>query len=733
MAGKPKKFKIEPFKHPLKLDPNYAENTWKLLESAIQEINNQNASGLSFEELYRNAYNMVVNKYGERLYRGLVETETKHLLGIAEAVEACQGESFLTALRREWERHNKSVTMIRDILMYMDRIYVKQQNKVAVHQLGLDLWRDVVVRSPRIRHRLLEMLLGMVARERQGEIVDKSLLRSMTQMLVDLGHAVYVEELERPFLERTAEFYCAEAQEYIATCDAPTYLSHAERRLAEEAERVQAYLDPRTEERLVKVVERELVSKQMRALVEMENSGMVPMMVQDKYEDLFRMYTLFKRVEDGLDLLRGVLGAHVQETGKALVLDPERQKDPVEFVQRLLQEKEKFDVLIARACGNDKLFQNSLNAAFEAFLNLNPRSPEYISLFMDDKLRKGLKGMSEDDIEVVLDKAIMLFRYLQEKDVFEKYYKQHLAKRLLHGRTSSDDAERSLLVKLKTECGYQFTSKLESMFTDIKTSRDVMAEFRAHLGSKGVSLDVDLGVQVLTTGSWPQATTAAACNLPRELEAATEAFRAYYLGQHSGRRLAWQTNMGSADVKATFGGKRHELNVTTHQMVVLLLFNDADSLSYREIAAATAIPEADLKRTLQSLACVKGKNVLRKEPMSRDIGEGDTFSVNDAFSSKLYKVKIGMVAAQRENEAEKAETREKVEEDRKPQIEAAVVRIMKARKRLSHNELIAQVTQQLSSRFIPLPAVIKKRIESLIERDFLERDAADRSVYIYLA
>ena len=51
-----------------------------------------------------------------------------------------------------------------------------------------------------------------------------------------------------------------------------------------------------------------------------------------------------------------------------------------------------------------------------------------------------LQGMSEDDIEVVLDKGIMLFRFLQEKDVFEKYYKQHLAKRLLHGRSSSEDA-----------------------------------------------------------------------------------------------------------------------------------------------------------------------------------------------------------------------------------------------------------------------------------------------------
>lgn len=75
-----------------------------------------------------------------------------------------------------------------------------------------------------------------------------------------------------------------------------------------------------------------------------------------------------------------------------------------------------------------------LNSAFEYFINLNQRSPEFISLFMDDKLRKGLKGMNEDDVETVLDKVMMLFRFLQEKDVFEKYYKQHLAKRLLSGR-----------------------------------------------------------------------------------------------------------------------------------------------------------------------------------------------------------------------------------------------------------------------------------------------------------
>ncbi len=67
------------------------------------------------------------------------------------------------------------------------------------------------------------------------------------------------------------------------------------------------------------------------------------------------------------------------------------------------------------------------------------------------------------------------------------------------------------------------------------------------------------------------------------------------------------------------------------------------------------------------------------------------------------------------------------------QIEAAIVRIMKARRVLDHNSVVAEVSQQLSSRFVPNPTVIKKRIESLIEREFLERDATDRKLYKYLA
>ena len=64
----------------------------------------------------------------------------------------------------------------------------------------------------------------------------------------------------------------------------------------------------------------------------------------------------------------------------------------------------------------------------------------------------------------------------------------------------------------------------------------------------------------------------------------------------------------SADLRADFDGRKHELNVSTYQMAILMLFNAADSLSYHEIQAATSIPPADLKRSLQSLACAKASH-----------------------------------------------------------------------------------------------------------------------------
>ena len=732
------KFIIQPFKHNVQMDEEYANRTWQTLHEAIREIHRQNASGLSFEELYRNAYNMVLHKFGDKLYNGLSDTITRHLQAVAGQVADSNDELFLPELKDKWDKHKLSSIMIRDILMYMDRTYVAAQKKTPVYERGLQIFRDEVCRNARIKDRLLHMLLDLVQRERTGEMIERGLLKTITSMLVELGRDVYARDFESPFLSASATFYQAESQEYIAQNSAADYIKKAEQRLQEEADRVAHYLDAATEAKIREVAERELIGRHMRTIAEMEHSGVVAMIEDNKLDDLKRAYELFKRVTQptsGLTVIREIMAAHVRARGTELVSDEERNRDPVAYVTGLLALRDKYEAVIKEAFSDDKQFKNALNKAFEHFVNINSHSPEFISLFVDEQLRKGMKTTSEEEVEGTLDKVVMLFRYLHEKDVFEKYYKQHLAKRLLGQRSVSDDAERQMITKLKTECGYQYTSKLEGMFTDMKISADTQEVFLDNLrkdngGSSKVD-GIELSVHVLTTGFWPTQ-LGTKCILPPQIMRCCETFKAHYLRQYSGRRLQWQANMGSADLKATFGSRRYEINVSTYLMCILLQFNDCDSKSYADIAQATEIPSPELKRALQSLACAKFK-ILNKEPKGRDVDDGDVFEYNGDFSAKHLRFKVGTVTASKENDVEKQETRAKVDEDRKPQIDAALVRVMKSRKEMEHNSLIAEVTSQLQSRFMPHPNVIKKRIESLIEREFLERDKDNWRRYKYLA
>ncbi|XP_034829377.1 cullin-3 isoform X2 [Maniola hyperantus] len=754
---KPGKMRIRAF--PMTMDSKYVESIWSLLKNAIQEIQKKNNSGLSFEELYRNAYTMVLHKYGERLYTGLKEVVTHHLeTKVREDVLHSLHNGFLQTLNNAWTDHQTSMVMIRDILMYMDRVYVQQNDVDNVYNLGLIIFRDQVVRYGCIRDHLRQTLLELVARERRGEVVDRLAIRNACQMLMVLGinsRAVYEEDFEKPFLLQSAEFYRMESQKFLAENSAAVYIARVEARISEEAERARHYLDESTEPRIVAVLEHELIERHMKTIVEMENSGVVHMLMHTRTVELACVYKLLSRVTEGLRTVADAVSANLREQGRALVTDTHHNTNAIAYVQNLLDLKDRFDHFLHNSFNNDKIFKHMIASDFEYFLNLNNKSPEFLSLFIDGKLKKGEKGMSEQEIEAVLDKTMVLFRFLQEKDVFERYYKQHLAKRLLLNKSVSDDSEKNMISKLKTECGCQFTSKLEGMFKDMTVSNTIMEEFKEHVLSSGSNLHgVDLSVRVLTTGFWPTQSATPKCNIPTTPRTAFEVFRSFYLAKHSGRQLSLQPQLGSADLHATFRAhaapaspprsppaaapapapRRHIIQVSTFQMCVLLLFNKRERFTYEEILNETDIPEKDLVRALQSLAMGKPtQRVLIKHPKTKEIEPSHQFYVNDAFTSKLHRVKIQTVAAKGESEPERRETRNKVDEDRKHEIEAAIVRIMKARKKMAHTLLVAEVTEQLRARFLPSPVIIKKRIEGLIEREYLARTPDDRKVYTYVA
>jgi len=185
--------------------------------------------------------------------------------------------------------------------------------------------------------------------------------------------------------------------------------------------------------------------------------------------------------------------------------------------------------------------------------------------------------------------------------------------------------------------------------------------------------------------------------------------------------------MGQCTIKANLA-RKFDLVMSTMQAATLLLFNGGEKLAFKEIMTRLNLPDSEMVRVLHSLSCAKYK-LLLKEPEGKMVGKGDSFELNTQFTDRMSKIRIPLPPI----DGEKKKVLEDVDKDRRYAIDAAVVRTMKARKTLKHQELMQEVIQQLSQMFKPDIKMIKRRIEDLISREYLERDSENSNVFKYMA
>ncbi|ENN80292.1 hypothetical protein HUJ04_012276 [Dendroctonus ponderosae] len=719
-----KKLVIKNLKSEPKLPDDYREQTWKKLKSAVLAIQQSKPNEYSLEELYQAVENMCNHKMAFLLYQKLYSLTEQY---VAHNIEQFLTESmdrylFLKKMSDTWQAHCNQMIMVRSIFLYLDRTYILQNHISSIWDMGLELFSKYILLNTLVQTRVVEGLLMLIEKERQGDQVDRTLLKSLLRMLTDLQ--IYDKAFEQKFLQATERLYAAEGQRLMQELEVPDYLAHVDKRITEENERVIHYLDPATKYQLIHTVEKQLLREHVTQILQ---KGLDQLLCEFRLEDLSLLFNLLSRVKNGLVDLCSAFNAYIKKKGRTIVIDPEKDKT---MVQELLDFKDSMDNVVNNCFHKHERFGNSLKEAFENFINQRTNKPaELIAKFVDSKLRAGNKEATEEELERLLDKIMVLFRFIHGKDVFEAFYKKDLAKRLLVGKSASVDAEKSMLSKLKQECGGGFTSKLEGMFKDMELSKDINQAFKQHLTVNSRDLpQIEMTVSILTMGYWPTYQPMEV-TLPDQMVRLQDVFKDFYLSKHSGRKLQWQPTLGHCVLKASFKLGPKELVVSLFQTLVLILFNDCYELAFDYIKEVTNIEDGELRRTLQSLACGKAR-VLIKIPKGRDVQDDDRFRFNDEFTNKLFRIKINQIQMKETTEEQKA-TEERVFQDRQYQIDAAIVRIMKMRKTLSHNLLISELYIQL--KFPVKPADLKKRIESLIDRDYMERDKDNPIQYNYVA
>uniref|UniRef100_A0A7S4ILC2 Cullin family profile domain-containing protein n=1 Tax=Odontella aurita TaxID=265563 RepID=A0A7S4ILC2_9STRA len=713
-----------------------------MLDNGIKSGRSSMFGPREYVAIYTTCYDMCTQRspynWSKDLYQRHGETIERYLTStVLPALREKTGQGgtiLLTELQHRWSNHQIMNKWLKKFFTYLDRYYVKHHSLPTLSQAGLKHFKTHVYDE--MKRDTTAAILTLIDEEREGEIIDKTLVKSIIELYESMGMGTldaYTADLEGPLLDSTREYYAKKRQEWIVSDSTPDYLIKAERALIEEKNRVADYLNPASESKLLRVCEEEILEKVEMVLLEKEGSGCRVLLANDKSEDLRRMFHLFSRLDKGLNPMADIVEKFISSMGNECIKkrqarldggEKDKNDDP-KFVKSLIALHEKYLGVIKTDFSGHSLFQKALKDAFVEIVNKNVgayTNAELMSTFCDRVLKSGGEKLSDAEVEDNLDRIVQLFSYLTDKDLFAEIYRNQLAKRLLNQRSASDDAEKVMIAKLKMQCGTHFTSKMEGMLSDLAVGSDQRSEFEAKMKQHDTRLD--FSVQVLTTGFWPTYKSPEVA-LTSEMSKCMDVFKEWHDNKHAKRKLSWMFSLGNASVRGAFGKKSYDLQVTTLQAVALNALNGGKTMTFGDLAEKLNLEEGILKPLMHSLSCGKYR-VITKSPASNKINTTDRFVANSKFSCNMRKIRIPMASL------DASHNTKRVEEDRSIAIEAAIVRIMKARKTLQHQQLIAEVLSQLAF-FKPNPRVIKKRIEALIDREYLERSADNSNVYNYLA
>jgi len=700
---------------------------------------------------------------GLELYKKLKDYLKNYQMGLLHKGNNLIDEPVLKFYTQQWEEYQFSARVLNGICAYLNRHWVKRECEEGskgiyeIYQLALVTWRDTLFVS--LNTKVTRAVLKFIEKERMGESINTRLVSSVKNCYVELGLneeetnskgpnlSVYKEHFEDEFLKDTSRFYARESEEFLRENPVSEYMKKAEQRLKEEKKKVLEYLHENTLTPLLKTCEQVLIEKHLETF---EHEFQL-MLKADKDEDLGRMFELVSRIPDGLNKFMVLLERHIEEVGLgqieklgSLNSADGTQNEPKTYVQTILEVHRKFNALVICAFKKEKGFVGSLDRACTKFINKNKaakttsKSPELLAKYCDTLLKKSSKNPEDAELEETLNQIMTVFKYIEEKDVFQSFYSKMLAKRLVSGQSASDDAEASMISKLKQACGFEYTNKLQRMFQDVSLSKELIKKFRDHVQSSGAPLSVDFDIKVLSSGSWPF-NLGCVFSLPPVLERCVSRFTTFYSTLHSGRKLNWLLHMSKGElVTGCFKGV-YTITSSTFQMVILLAFNEEEKWSVENLIKFTQIKEEVLQQVLQILLKSKLLKLADETNDNKMVSDDTTVLSKDTvieifkgYKNKKLKVNIN-VPMKNETRQESESTHKNIEEDRKMLIQAAIVRVMKTRKELNHQILVTEVIKQLDSRFKPKIPQIKKSIDVLIEKEYMDRKKDSKDVYTYVA
>lgn len=729
---------------------NFTEKWNSLQETVKGVITLDTVPRDAWNERFNDVYSMCVafpEPLGDQLYDSTKLFLENHVLELLTIIQTGGTANLLQNYYTYWQKYSKGVKYLHSLYQYLNNQHIKKHKlseaevlygnitpdateQMEVGELGLDVWKHNMIVP--LKDSMLELLLDQFDKQRH----DISMTTSLDIISGVINSFVVVQEFrkkyplelyqsyfEQPFLEQSSEHFKREAARLLQESTVSEYMVKVLHILKEEGIRSKKYLHESTYVKLRGRCRQHMVGDHLDFL-HGESEAMIK---EERRNDMHNIYLLLREIKDGMTSLVDIFREHIKQHGIRVIESLRQEQIYVHFVEEVLEVHKKYKSIVVDVFNNDLCFSGALDKAFTVIINYKQvknqpsKSPEYLSKYCDNLLKKSSKGMCESEIDQKLLQSITIFKYVDDKDIFQRFYQRHLAKRLIHQQSQSMDGEEGMINKLKQACGYEFTNKLHRMFTDIRVSEGLNSKFHSEFLKPTDKLSVSFSMYVLQTGAWPLGSSiVSSFVIPQQLIPCIQYFEAFYKEKFNGRKLTWLHHHCQGELKLDYLPKVYIVTMQTFQMAIMLLFEDRDTINYTEIHEILQLTSDQFQKHINSL--IECKLLLI---------DGDNVSLNMAYTNKRTKLRITS-ALQKETPQEVEQTVNSVEDDRKTYLQAAIVRIMKSRKILRHNQLVNEILSQ-SKTFAPSIALIKKSIETLIDKGYLERTPNSSDGYSYVA
>ena len=609
--------------------------------------------------------------------------------------------SVLPYVVHMWDKYHQASSIVNNIFDYFNRTFIsKLENygKGDYYFIGSFYisWRNKFLNV--VLDKVIVELIDLINQYRETKTANIGLIASIKECLItidtDYSYKYYANFMEKPILENLNSVYYIKSNDFLDDNNVISYIN-----------KLDDWFN----------LEMYLANKCYATSIEKIHVECYNVLIKDKLlilcnqiELLFQhpetfniLYKYIKNYDNDLQVLSNAFSDYILQNNKSIV-----DGTYEEFCTNLINIYLQYSDIIRNYLDNSNLLRADFDKVISQLTNRNTKSAEFLAKY----LNYILKNSQEEHV----DNASKMIEYLDNRDIFIKFHQRLLAKRLLSNNYCIIN-ENNVIDNIKKVCGFDEISRMKRMLQDIVSTQDLNNKFRQEYNIN------DFNIQVITHGIWPINSSNEEFIIPEELNHNIDKFSKYYNNIYSGRKLTWQHKISSGEITTNYLKKKYIFGVSTYQLAILCLFDNYYTINKSIIQDNTNISSSLIDSILMIL--LKFHIIIKDD---------DGYRLNMNYKNKNIRKNLNIMVKTEKNK-EAGNVYEQTESDRKLIIQSNIVRIMKHRKILEHNNLISECLQQVSKIFKPNVSTVKKCIEILIEKEYLERDSSNSSIYKYLA